>query len=951
MTSRHWIVGFLAAALATSGAAAAVADHPLATAEDLNTLHADPAARQGVLANGLRYVVMRNASPAGGVSLRLAIDVGGREESAAQHGAAHFVEHLAFGNGDNAHELALEQVFAQAGVAFGRDINAETGLFSTVYRLDLPKADPAALGLALAWLRAVADGARFTQAAVDRERGVIQAEREAGQGPAAEAEGQLAAFHTPDLRAILSTIGTEASLRALDASALREFYRAWYRPQNAVLVVVGDVDPRDLETRLGKAFGDWAGQGPAPVRAAPERPSLTRGEASLALAEPHLTTEIRVCRVRGPDAEGPDDVARLRRRLLTRLWTSLVNIQLETSTLQSRPPYLQARFEVDDELRDARITCLNVMPLDERWAPALAAAQAELARFLAHGPTQDDLDDRVVAMRARLRGERDQARTRDSINLANGFAQKALAKEIILSPNEAFFAFDAAVETLTPEDVRQAFAQDWSGAGPLLSIWAPRPPSAEALKAAWDEDAARPAPPAAAAARAPGWAYADFGRSGRVRTRAVLKDPDFVRLVYSNGVVLNFKPTDFKKDDVEIRVRFGAGRREIAGDDLFAAFLGAGLLPSGGLGRHGLSDINRLFGEKAWQVQLSVVNDAFVLHGETNAASLRAELQILAAYLSDPGFRAEVDPRIPTAVEAAYRESLNHPSIALSLALAEAIAPGSPATLPPRAQATALRMADFQRILKPALTEAPLEITVVGDIEEGTASDLVGQTLGALPQRTAGPRERPSTWFLRFPDHPPTVIRATLGGSGRDDVVGLYWPLFVASPERRREEMALRVLAGVMSDDLRHRVREELGKSYSPGAGTVMPDHADQGYLEATIATAPADVEAMIAETRRVAARLATTDVTPEALEAARRPLLADYAARSGRNDGWVAALSGSSISREGLDAWRTEPDLLAKVTVQDLREAAARWLTRPPIVVIASPGPDATAPGVPAGQ
>ncbi len=938
----------VAALLAVGVGAASGADKPLATAEDLNTLHADPALRQGVLANGLRYVILRNATPVGGVSLRLAMDVGSYDETAGQYGAAHFVEHLAFSNGDDVHETGLERAFARTGVASGRDLNAETDRFATVYRLDLPKADPQALDLAFSWLRAVADGTRFTDAQVDRERGVVLAEREAGQGPDADAERQRRDFQTPNLRAVRPIIGTNESIRALDASALREFYRTWYRPENAVVVVVGDADPQALAARLEAAFGTWTAQGPAPARPAPERQDEARGEAFLALAEPHLATEIRACRVRGADADGPDDVARQRRQLLSTLWTSLANIQLEQATRQPQPPYLQARFEVDDDPGDVRITCLRVMPLDERWAPALAAAQAELARFQAHGPSQDDLDGRIIAIRAGLRGDRDTAETRSSINLATEFARQALKRTLILSPNEAFFAFDAAAETLTPDDVRRAFVRDWSGAGPLVSIQAPRPPTADELKAAWDQDVARPAPSPPAAAKALNWAYADFGKSGRVTTRAAFKDPDFVRLVFANGVVMNFKHTDFSKEAVVVRVRFGAGRREIAGDDLFAAVLGAGLLPSGGLGKHDISDLNRLFGEKAWQVGLTVTHDAFVLQGETNASSLRTELQILAAYLTDPGFRSEFDAKIPTAVEAAYRSKLGQPSVALSQAVADAIAPGSPATLPPRARAEALRMADFRRILRPALTEAPLEITLVGDVDEALASDLVAQTLGALPPRKAGPRALASTWFLRFPATPPPPIRTLREGASDQAVIGLFWPLYVATPERRREEITLKLLAGVLSDELRHRVRQELGKTYAPAAGTVMPDHADQGYLEAAMETSPADVEVMIAEVRQVAARLAKVETTPDALEAARRPLLADYAARASHNDWWAAVLSGSSITRDGLDDMRDEPKFLAEITLQDVREAAAKWLTPPPIVVISAPrpGPPAAAAG-----
>ncbi|QUD87339.1 M16 family metallopeptidase [Phenylobacterium montanum] len=928
-----------AVALAVCGSVgSALAAAPRPAAEDLNTIHPDPAVRQGVLANGLRYLILRNATPPGAVSLRLAIDAGAYDETDDQLGAAHFVEHLAFSGGDNGHLEGPERAFAQAGVSFGRDLNAETGLFSTVYRLDLTKADPAVLAQAFGWLRTVADGTRFTPAAVDRERGIVLAEREAELSPASIAQQERQAFMGPGLRVTRPVIGTPASLAALDPGKLQAFYRTWYRPDNAVVVAVGDADPEQLLALVQKTFGGWTAAGPPPVRPAPGKLDLTRGEQALSRADIHMASQIGACSLRPGAAPGADDVARLRERLLSDLWIRLVDKRLGELTRNGHPPYLKAAVGRETDLREAEVTCLNVMLLDERWRPALEAAQGELSRFRAHGPSQDDLDEAIDNMRAKLRGARDQGATRDTSDLAGRMTARALKHDVVTTPNEDFWAFDAAVETITPDDVRKAFARDWSGAGPFLIVEAPQPPPATELTAAWDAGAKAAPPPAAPAETRKAWAYEDFGKAGRIVSRAAQTGPDFVRIRYANGVVLNFKKTDFAKDDVQVRVRVGAGRQEIPDADFFAANFGAGLLAAGGLGRHDFGDLQRLFANTGWEAKLAVGTDAFVLHGQTNDWSLRSELQVLAAFLSDPGFRPEVDARIPTAVETVYRQYRAQPAMALNFALMDALAPGSPATLPPQARTAALRMADFQRLLKPALTEAPIEVTIVGDIGEGTASEFVGETLGALPPRKDTPRTQASTWFMRFPDQPPALIRATHEGPADKAMVGLVWPLYVATPERRREEITLGLLAKVFDDDLRHRVRQELAQTYSPHVGTSLPDHADQGLLMAAVEASPQSIEAMRAETAAIAERLAKGQITEEELEAARKPLQAEYAARMTRNAWWVGVLDGSARTPEGLDEMRVEPGLLASVTLAEVREAAARWLGKPPIAVVVLP-------------
>src|SRR5207245_161911 len=80
-----------------------------------------------------------------------------------------------------------------------------------------------------------------------------------------------------------------------------------------------------------------------------------------------------------------------------------------------------------------------------------------------------------------------------------------------------------------------------------------------------------------------------------------------------------------------------------------------------------------------------------------------------------------------------------------------AIAPKAIYLAPDPARLAKVTAADFERIFKPAMTQAPMEVTVVGDLDESTAVDAVGRTLGALPARSSAPRARPDTFFLRYP--------------------------------------------------------------------------------------------------------------------------------------------------------------------------------------------------------
>jgi len=277
------------------------------------------------------------------------------------------------------------------------------------------------------------------------------------------------------------------------------------------------------------------------------------------------------------------------------------------------------------------------------------------------------------------------------------------------------------------------------------------------------------------------------------------------------------------------------------------------------------------------------------------------------------------------------------------MAISEAVFDKEYARMPPREELIKLRSADFERLFKPALTQAPLEVTIVGDVDEKSVTRLLSETLGALPARSETRRERADTWFQRFPDHAMAPVRTTHEGSPEKAVAGLIWPLYVAVPERRREEYSLSLLAGIMTNMLIERVREELGKTYSPGAATYMPDNSDQGYLMATAESYPGDIDLVVREMRAAGERLARGEITEDALEQARRPLLTGIVRAEQTNARWAAALDGSARNDQALKDVTEAQRMFAALTLADVKAAAARWLAPEPIVVTATPQPPST--------
>ncbi|MGH6909764.1 MAG: M16 family metallopeptidase, partial [Phenylobacterium sp.] len=151
--------------------------------QESSDVKADPDIRFGALPNGMRYAIRRQTIPAGQAAVRLWFDAGALDETDAQQGLAHFLEHMAFNGSKAVPEGDMVKILERLGLAFGADTNASTGFDETIYKLDLPKTDDETVDTALMLLREAAGNLTLDPAAVDRERGVVLSEERASDTP------------------------------------------------------------------------------------------------------------------------------------------------------------------------------------------------------------------------------------------------------------------------------------------------------------------------------------------------------------------------------------------------------------------------------------------------------------------------------------------------------------------------------------------------------------------------------------------------------------------------------------------------------------------------------------------------------------------------------------------------------------------------------------------------
>jgi zinc protease len=907
----------------------------------------DPAVRQGTLPNGLRYALLSNDRPAGGLSIRLRFDVGSYEEPNGQGGIAHFLEHMAFNGTRGLAEGELARRFAEAGVAFGRDQNASTSTFATTYKVDLPRTDAASMAVAFGWMRDIGDGLLLTPDAVNRERGVVLAEHDARLGPALTWREAYQAFAAPTARSRLrQPIGTPESIRTIDAQAMAAFHRAWYRPDNAVLTVVGDLPLDTLETAVRDNFSSWTATDEPPPRSQATPFDLARPLDVMVYPSETLPTGVSACRLTAWTALGPDTLARRRANIVRGLWTGILNRRLALLAQGADAPFTSAGVAWSPWTREANAVCLNVTPAAEGdWARAITSALTEVRRLQAHGVETREIA-RIVDAQKRFNAtaiEQADDRYSESLSdaLVSAFPLHDLDASAFVHPSSIPDIYDSVVAGISADDVREDFARAWNGSEPLISIVMPQPPNEDDVKALWQQVSASPLPAAQIGESAATWAYGDAGTPGRIVSRETIAEPGFTRVRFDNGLVLNVKSVAFTRDLITMAIRLGDGRAGVADADFQTASMGAAFVNAGGLGKHSLREIQDMFPDRRIGLSLQMLERSFQLSGSTRPSDLELQLQFASALLSDPGFRDDFVGQRRQAIDSLYRAYRTQPATVLSLALAEELTPGSPRLLPPREAMDALTMSDFERIFRPVLTQAPLELTIVGDMPEDEVIDLVARTMGTLPSRTPTASTAADVFLLRFGDDRPT-ISATHEGPAAQALVSTIWPLFVSEPSRRREQRALELLRAILQERVRDEVRETLGATYSPSASLSFDDFGDQGSMTVAVATSPADLDRVTEAVRRVVADVASGTVTQAELDNVRTPVLARIADNRATNSWWFGTLNGSAREPYRLrDAVEWEVDY-RDMTLEELKAAARTWLSGRPIeaVVVSSATP-----------
>ena len=891
----------------------------------------DPAVHYFRLENGLKVAVLTNATPRNTVAVRLGFDAGMIDESEAEAGLTHFLEHMAFNGSTHVPEGEMIKLLEREGLAFGADTNASTGLENTIYKLDLPRNDPRLLDTALMLMRETASELTLDPAAIDRERGIIQSETRTRNSFARRRIKDYLDFVAPDtaFSQRLLTANLDANIDSFKPATIEDLYKRFYRPDNATLVVVGDLDPAAAEARIRSKFASWrelAGEIPRVDKGAID---LSRPAAARNFVDAGVPVIVTIDRF-GPHAERPATEAEFRRKLLIDLGAAVLDRRLAIIANARGAPIIGGNADTSDffDVAAQADVTFQAKETAEGWKDALRVGENEVRRLATFGVTAAELKEQLANFATAYRNAAEQQATRRNPQLADAILSTVQEEDIFVTPATRYALFQKIAPAITPAAVSQAVSGQFNASQPLIhvSTKTPVPGGAEAILAAYREAAGikLDAPKDGAAGV---FGYRDFGRASAIVSDTMIADLGIRQIRFANNIRLNLKHTDFETGKLRYAVRVGSGLLAIpkarAAEGIFTGALSA----SEGTGKHSLDQLKQLLAGRQINYGLTVGEDAFQVRGSSTMADFATQMQVSAAYISDPGYRPEALAKWQALVPAFTAQLDATPMGVAQAAVPTLVANGDPRFgVPGPGALAAVSLVPLRADLGDQLASAPIEISVVGEFVPQQVIDAVAKSFGALPARRAELGDFTAARQVSFA-HDTAPVTLTHGGAADQALIQVFWPARDDSDPQATSTLAL--LSEVFGLQLLDEVRERLGATYSPQASANLSDtFTGYGTLSVSIVVAPGDAAAVFAAVGTIASQLRNAPVDADVLERARRPLLEKVALNKRENAWWLGVLSESQLRPDRLDRYRAVAARLQAVTPAMLQGAARQYLT-----------------------
>ena len=898
-------------------------------AQKPDELPADPQVRHGVLPNGLNYYIRHNETPKGQADFFIAQKVGSILENDDQRGLAHFLEHMCFNGTKNFPGNQLVTWLESVGVKFGQNLNAYTGTDETVYNISaVPTARVGVQDSCLLILHDWADDLLLDGEEIDKERGVIHEEwRSRNVGQMRILEQILPTMYPDSKYGHRLPIGTMEVVDNFPHQVLRDYYEAWYRPDQQGIIVVGDIDVDRIEGKIKELFGPIEMPADAKPREIEEVPD-TEGTIYAIGADKEM--QFPMFNIFFKNEVMPKEMRNTMIYMVTDyifdMITSMLNNRYSELATNPETPFAVGQSAYGSYLvsNSEDALALTGVAKGDDMIPAFKSVYRELLRALRGGFTITEYDRARSQYLSDLENAYNNREKHDNTAYAREIVRHFIDGTPMPGIEYEYNTMSLMANNVPVDAINQTLKQLITNDNRVVMAMLPekegvKVPTAEELAAAMaevdaenieafvDEVKAEPLIP-------------QLPAPGKIVSETPVEKWGATKLTLSNGVEVVVKPTQFKADEILFDAQAIGGTSLLP--DSYANTLvlfpyAADAVMS--LGDYTNKDLQKFLQGKQVSVDLQFGNYLRDVAGSTTPKDLKTAMEMLYMTFTNFNVVPSEFEGVQKQFEGVLKNQVNNPEYIFQSRLLESLYenPRSRAlSIEAINGATADQFKDVVR--KMTANAADYTFFFVGNIDMDAFRPLVEQYIATLPADAAAKTVKPEILpsLLVKAGEKQTVSSAKMQTPQTYAAVIEYGNIDYTPKARALANVSGQILSKRFLD----KVREEMGATYSIWASGSL-DRVDDGQNFTIQSTFPMKPEMQQQVLDYIAQEFKNMESNVTPVEIAK---VVEFSVKSieearEQNSGWLNGMAGEA--QNGVDTFNGAADTYKAITPADVQD------------------------------
>ena len=893
-------------------------------------LPVDPKLTHGTLDNGLKYLIYPNQRPVGKVSIYLHIDSGSVNEEEHQQGIAHFLEHMAFNGSENFPPGTLIKYFEKLGLTFGAHQNAFTGFDQTTYTITLPNTEADTLDKGFLCMSDYAYRLTLPQEEIDRERPIILEEDRARAGARKRLIKKLLPELLPDSRVKdRLPIGITKTIKSVQRPDFVDYYTKWYHPENATVIVVGDVKTNEIHSLLKKHFGAWKKQeNPAEPLATGIKPYTE--DRAFVLTDPELSTaEIGVVNIRPMDEI--KTVADFKRNLSAQLGIWIINKRFSDKIAEGDSKAQSAYLSASPFLNVCNYIDVEAEGKTDDWQTILKDSILEVKRGVEFGFLEQEIADAHRSLIASAEEAVKTEATRDSSKMIYALNRTISKKQLPISAQQRLDLLKSLLPTISAKEIHDKFIDLYGSNARLFILQLPEkegirvPNKKRLLQIAQTYSKIKVTAPVAKI-RAEKLLEQE-PTAGKITERQFHEQSKVTSFNFENCACVHHKEMDYKKDQVNVSISLHQGSFKETENE--QGFTDASTLVFNQPKTDKLSStqIKDLMLGKNIRVGASTDDDRFIVSINGTPDDLESGFQLVHLLMKEG--------KISEQALKLFKDNLNqqialYPSdsrmqlrVKLGLMMSGDDMRFKFVT---KEQVENLSVEKVQKYFDTKIKPAGMEVSIVGDVKLDQAEKLAAKYLGSLDKRQDSPKKGDQARQLKHHKGPQietvevdTVTPTTF------ILAGYRLPDWINTKEKR----GLSIASQILDSRLHETIREKEGLTYSAsGFSRVSNMYKGKSFVASYFTAKVDNIDRATKVTKELLEKLAKEGPTDEEITTVLKQFSNIIKTSQQKTSYWSGILGELNYHGYKLDEVVSAPEGYAAFTKEEIAAIIKKYFT-----------------------